>query len=162
MAKKGKQGKSRRRDGDAPPEIVETASRLHSAALHLMRRVSREDTSLGLSPARLSALSVLVFGGARTIGQLAAAERVTPPTMTRLVAALEAEGLVVRSGDPGDRRTSRIAATEQGERILRRGREQRVKVLADALGRLGDRERGTMAEAAELIEALLRDEPPHR
>src|SRR5919199_1393233 len=78
------------------------ADRLHSAAVHLLRLLRREDARSGLSAPRLSALSVLVFGGARTLGELAAAEQVRPPTMTRLVRALEAAGLVTREGDPAD------------------------------------------------------------
>ena len=62
----------------------ELAARIHAAALHLLRRLAQEDRATGVSPARLSALSVLVFGGPRTIGALAAAEGVTPPTMTRV------------------------------------------------------------------------------
>ena len=81
----------------------ELAARIHSAALHLLRRLAQEDRATGVSPARLSALSVLVFGGPRTIGALAAAEGVTPPTMTRLVAALVGDGLVERLEEPGDR-----------------------------------------------------------
>src|SRR6266568_386457 len=74
----------------------EAADRMHSAAIHLLRRVSRDDQSAGVSPARLSALSVLVFAGPQTISELAMMERVKVPTMSRLVAAMEAEALVRR------------------------------------------------------------------
>jgi hypothetical protein len=80
------------------------ADRLHSAAIHLLRRVRGQDEGSGLSPARLSALSVVVFGGPVTLGRLASAEQVTAPTMTRLVAALEADGLLSRKDDTVDRR----------------------------------------------------------
>ena len=80
---------------DAIPD-EELAARVHSAALHLLRRLAQEDRATGVSAPRLSALSVLVFGGPRTIGALAAIEGVTPPTMTRLVAAMTADGLSSR------------------------------------------------------------------
>src|SRR5919199_1876113 len=78
------------------------ADRLHSAAIHLLRRLRKVDEASGLSAPRLSALSVLVFAGPRTLGELAAAEQVRPPTMTRLVRALERSGLVTREHDPDD------------------------------------------------------------
>src|SRR5690349_775969 len=88
----------------APDSADELAPRLHSAVLHLLRRLAREDRASGQSPARLSALSVLVFGGPRAIGRLARDEGVSAPTTTRLVAGLEADGLVTRTTDPADRR----------------------------------------------------------
>src|SRR5437764_10472632 len=109
---------------------VEAADRFHSAAIHALRRVRWDDPETGLSAARLSALSVLVFGGARTLGELAAAEHVRPATMTRIVQALEEAGLVRRDADPDDGRVSRLRATAKGERVMWRGRERRVKQLA--------------------------------
>lgn len=141
--------------------LVETASRLHSAAIHLVRRVAREDQKLGLSPARLSALSVLVFGGPRTVGHLATAERVTAPTMTRLVAAMEAEGLVGRTAHATDRRVVLITATAKGEDILRRGREQRVRALASALETASAEELATIGRATDVVERVLTDRPDH-
>src|SRR5919202_4708009 len=115
---------------------VETADRFHSAAIHALRHVRRDDPETGLSAARLSALSVLVFGGPRTLGELAAAEHVRPATMTRIVQALEAEGLVRRESDPNDGRVTRLHATAKGERVLWQGRERRVANLAALLERL--------------------------
>src|ERR671934_2548255 len=92
-------------------DCVEAADRFHSAAIHALRHVAREDPASGLSAARLSALSVLVFGGAMTLGELAAAERVRPPTMTRIIRGLEDSGLVRRAADPGDGRVTRVRAT---------------------------------------------------
>ena len=97
---------------------VEVADRLHSAAIHLLRWLRREDEAAGLSPARLSALSVVVFGGPLPIGELARAEQVRPPTMTRLVQALERDGLVAREPDPADGRVTRVRATAEGARIV--------------------------------------------
>src|SRR5207253_1577300 len=91
-------------DDAAAAASDEVADRLHSAAIHLLRLVRREDTASGLTPARLSALSVLVFGGPRTVGELAAAEQVRSPTMSRLVAGMESDGLVERRPSTDDRR----------------------------------------------------------
>src|SRR5881392_804126 len=80
------------------------ADRLHSAALHLLRRLRRQDEAMGLTPARASALSIMVFGGPVTIGALARAEQVTAPTATRLVVGMERDGLLRREDDDQDGR----------------------------------------------------------
>src|SRR5437660_11561413 len=112
---------------------MDVADRLHSAAIHLLRQVRKQDVATREAPARLSALSVVVFGGPVTLGQLARAEQVKPPTMTKLVTGLEKEGLVRREIDPRDKRLVKIVATGKGERILREGRARRVKSLTDAV-----------------------------
>src|SRR5919109_3678349 len=117
----------------AEKSTLEAADRFHSAAIHALRHVRRDDPATGLSAARLSALSVLVFGGARTLGELAAAEHVRPATMTRIVQALEEEGLVRRRRDPRDGRVTRLRATAKGERVMWRGRERRGRNLAQPL-----------------------------
>ncbi len=133
----------------------ELAARIHSAALHLLRRLAQEDRATGVSPARLSALSVLVFGGPRTIGALAAAEGVTPPTMTRLVAGLVADGLVERLEEPGDRRVVRLQASPTGRATLLAGRDRRVATLGAMLGPLTPKERRRLDQAAAIIEEML-------
>jgi DNA-binding MarR family transcriptional regulator len=135
-----------------------TADRLHSAAIHLLRNVRASDVETGLSPARLSALSVLVFGGPRTISELAAAEQVRLPTMSRIVRGLEEDRLVRREDDPNDRRTARIHATARGRNLLLRGRARRVDNLAERLKALNRDELRTLAAAAELIERALSSE----
>jgi DNA-binding MarR family transcriptional regulator len=135
---------------------LDAADRFHSAAIHALRHVRRGDPESGLSAARLSALSVLVFGGPRTLGELAAAEQVRPPTMTRIVAALEEDGLVRREQDPHDGRIARVRATRKGERVMWQGRERRVARLAELLGRLSPKEVARVREAAELVERALR------
>src|ERR671937_2897402 len=107
-------------------ELSSTADRFHSAAIHALRHVAREDPATGLSAARLSALSVLVFGGPRTLGELAAAEQVRPPTMTNIVRGLEADGLVRRHADARDGRVVRLTATAKGRRVLQRARDRRI------------------------------------
>ena len=134
----------------------ETADAIHSASIHLLRRVGREDAASGVSPARLSALSVLVFGGPSTLTELAAAERVRVPTMSRLVAALEAEGLVRRRPHPNDARAAVLHATAKGRRILDRGRERRLSLLEHVLEHALDREVETIRRAAEIVERVLK------
>src|SRR3954449_10845649 len=137
----------------------QAADRFHSAAIHALRHVRREDPASGLSPARLSALSVLVFGGPRTLGELAAAEQVRPSTMSRIVQALEQDGHLPRDRDPQDGRVARLRATAKGERVMRRGRAKRVENLALLLDRLEPAEVERVREAAELVERALTQEP---
>src|SRR5688500_3850241 len=87
------------------------ANALHSAAMHLLRRMRKEDERAGGGPARLSVVSVLVFGGPMRLSDLARIEQVKPPTMTKLIAALEADGLVKRRADGTDARAYRVQAT---------------------------------------------------
>ncbi len=137
---------------------IEAADRFHSAAIHALRHVRREDPATGVPPAQLSALSVLVFGGPRTLGELAAAEQVRPPTMTRIVQGLEAGGLVRRVRDEDDGRVHRLHATPNGRRVMQRGRERRVENLATLLGRLSPDDVAHVREAAELVERALAEE----
>jgi DNA-binding MarR family transcriptional regulator len=141
---------------------AEVANRLHAAALHLLRRLRSEDTASGLSGPRLSALSVLVFGGPRSVGQLAEAEQVTAPTMSRLARALESAGLVRREADPEDGRRVLLHATDAGERLLLEGRQRRLEELVDMLGPLAEPEWETLARAAEILEGVLREEGSRR
>ena len=108
-----------------------------------------------MSPSRLSALSVLVFGGPRTIGALATIEGVTPPTMTRLVAGMVADGLVDRLPDDADRRIVRVAASDRGRALLLAGRDRRVATLAAMLEPLTPKERRRLEAASAIIERML-------
>src|SRR3984893_1476977 len=107
----------------------EVADRLHSAAIHLLRLARQQDVLARQGPARLSALSVLVFGGPMALGQLAAAEQVKPPTMSRIVTGLEESRLGERLTDAKDARRVRIRATRNGERLLHQGRRRRIEYL---------------------------------
>ena len=140
-----------------PPRGTDVAGRLHSAALHLLRRVALEDRALGVSPPRLSALSVLVFRGPLTIGALAAAEGVTPPTMTRLLAGMARDGLIERQAVAGDRRAVRVAATDAGRALLLEGRDRRVAALDRLLMTCSDADLATLKSATDILEALLRE-----
>ena len=141
--------------GSASDEAFELADRLHSVAIHLVRRVRRSDSATGLAGPRLSALSVLVFGGPMTISELAAAEQVRPPTMTRIVGALEGMGLVEREGDPQDRRVVRVRATPRGIEVLEEGRRRRIDVLARALDRVSAEDQATIARALDTLEVVV-------
>jgi DNA-binding MarR family transcriptional regulator len=133
----------------------ETARKLHSAALHLMRYVRTQDTALGVPPAQLSALSVIVFGGKKSLSDLAQAEQVRPPTMSRIVDALVQDGLVKREIDKRDRRSVVITATDKGERIMHEGRSRREKRLIELLGGLTRDEVDLLDQASETISKSL-------
>lgn len=136
-------------------ELLETADQLHSAAIHLLRRLRVRDRESGIGPAQLSALSVLVFGGPRSLGELADAEQVRPPTMSRIVSGLQRAGLVKREATEDGRRV-RLLATPQGSKILWEGRKRRIESLANALELLGETERGRLAELAGLLGQIVR------
>lgn len=138
------------------------ADRLHSAAIHLLRRVRKQDAATGEGPARLSALSVLVFGGPMTLGQLAAAEQVKPPTMSRIVTGLEESRLAERLTDSKDARRIRIRATPSGERLLHQGRRRRIEYLASHLDGLSRQDLATLDEAIKLLEGVLQDWPSEK
>jgi DNA-binding MarR family transcriptional regulator len=141
------------------PDPSSVADRLHSAAIHLLRRVRKQDASTGEGPARLSALSVLVFGGPMTLGQLAAAEQVKPPTMSRIVTGLQHSRLATRMTDSKDARRVMIRATSSGERLLHQGRQRRIEYLARHLDGLSRQELATLEEAIQLLEEVLRGWP---
>jgi DNA-binding MarR family transcriptional regulator len=139
--------------GDSAEERV--ADRLHSTAIHVLRRVARQDRLSGVGPARLSALSVVVYGGPLTLGALARAERVRSPTMTGIVQALEVDGLVRRTPGTADRRTVLIEATDRGRRLLDEARRRRVADLAALLRQLPRQELATVEAATTIVEAAL-------
>jgi DNA-binding MarR family transcriptional regulator len=142
------------------PQEEQIADRLHSAAIHVLRLVRREDETSGLTAPRLSALSVVVFAGPLTLGRLAAAEGVRPPTMTRLVDALEADGLVVRRNDPSDGRAIHIRATAKGTRLLMNARAQRVAALTARVAGLSADDQELLGRAAEVMERLATSASP--
>jgi len=148
--------KSARGRPSAADKTADLADRLHSAAIHLLRRLRREDDASGLPAPQLSAMSVIVFGGPMTLGALASAEQVRPPTITKLVALLEEQGLVERETDPADRRIVRVKATARGTRLLYEGRRRRVASLAESLAQLPAADRAALANAVPLLEKVAR------
>ncbi len=141
------------------PDPREVAEGLHAAAIHVLRRVRRVDEESGLTAARLSALSVLVFGGPTTVGRLARAEQVSAPTMSRLVRALESDGLVTREAHERDGRSVLVRTTDRGRALLERGRERRIAELAGLLDALGPGDLDTLASAAAIAERALARPP---
>jgi len=137
-------------------EVEAVADRLHSAALHLLRRLRSEDEALGVSSPRLSALSVVVAVGPIGIGALAAAEGVAAPTMSRLVDGLERDRLVARGPDPDDARGVLVRPTVKGRRLLGEGRARRIRTLSAALRQLSASDLAAIQRGAELIERVTR------
>jgi len=140
---------------EASQELLDTADKLHSAAIHLLRRLRVRDRESGIGPAQLSALSVLVFGGPRSLGELADAEQVKPPTMSRIVSGLERAGLLKRHATEDGRRV-RLVATAKGTKILWEGRLRRVESLANALSSLAETDRARLRQLAELLPEIVR------
>jgi DNA-binding MarR family transcriptional regulator len=136
-------------------DSTQIADQLHSLAIHLLRKLRREDDGSGLNAPRLSALSVIVFGGPLTLGDLAAAEQVRPPTMTRIVNALEEQRLVLKKQDTSDRRSTLLSATPAGKKILMAGRERRVRALAKQIAALSVQQRAALKEAAQILKDVV-------
>ena len=137
------------------PATIAAADRLHSAAIHLLRLVRQQDTASGVGPAQLSALSVLVFAGPKTLGDLAAAEQVKPPTMSRIVAGLQRSRLIEITRDPRDARRMQIRPTAKGTLLLQQGRQRRIEYLAAHLGSLTQDELTQVGKVADILEKLL-------
>ncbi|HLZ13290.1 MAG TPA: MarR family transcriptional regulator [Candidatus Acidoferrum sp.] len=133
---------------------METAEALHSAAIRLLRLVRTEDAQSGVGPAQLSALSVLVFRGELTLGELAALEQVRPPTMSRIVDGLVQRKLAQRVSAAADRRAVKLTATAQGRTLLLAGKARRVRALAKRMAAFTKDEIKTLEAAAELLGKL--------
>jgi DNA-binding MarR family transcriptional regulator len=144
---------------DAGP-TVELANRLNSAAIHLLRRIAQEDGADGVTGARLSALSVVVYGGPQSLGSLARRERVSTPTMSRIVDALVRDGLLGRVADEADRRSIRLTATPDGRLLMERGRARRIERLARELATLTTSELDVLERAVTALEDLETREAP--
>lgn len=134
--------------------LTEAARDLNSAAIHLLRGLRAADRVSGLTPARLSALSVLVFGGPCTLGELARTEDVAGPTMTRIVDGLVALGLARRDEHPESARQVLISATAGGEELMQRAARLRVDVIVAALRGLPTTDRRSVVAAAPALRAL--------
>lgn len=137
-------------------EPATVADALHSAAIHLLRQLRQEDERAGVTPARLSALSVLVFGGPMRLTDLARLEQVKPPTMTRIVAGLEALGLVRRRSVAEDARAIRLEATPRGTTVMQDGRRRRVARLTVSLATLPASDLRVISHAAAIMERISR------
>jgi DNA-binding MarR family transcriptional regulator len=136
--------------------VTEVADQLHSTAIYLLRRLRVRDRESGIGPAQLSALSVLVFGGPRSLGELADAEQVRPPTMSRIVAGLQRSRLVRRHATEDGRRV-RLEATPKGVSLMWESRKRRVESLAKALAALPENDREQLRGALKLLQRVVRD-----
>ena len=133
------------------------ADRLHSAAIHLLRRLRIQDLASGIGPAKLSALSVLVFAGRPlSLAELADSEQVKNPTMSRLISAMEEDGLVRITPSKEDARSIQIRPTNRGRTLLLAGKKRRVDSLANALGLCDKAEVDRLDEAIEVLRQVIR------
>jgi len=132
------------------------ADRLHSLAIHLLRRIKRGDDESGLSAPRLSALSVIIYRGPISLTELAKAEGVTAPTMTRLVQALVRAGLVDRNVNKTDNRRVLLRTTAAGRQTLDVARANRLAALEELLRRLDVEQASIVERAVSTLEPLFR------
>lgn len=131
----------------------ELAARLRLAVMRLARRL-RQQTADPITPSQISALATVEARGPLTLGDLAVLEHVQPPTMTRIVAVLEEDGLVVREVDVSDRRIARVGVTAEGRRLLERSRSRKTAYLAGRLKALAAEERDLVERTLPLIERM--------
>ena len=136
-------------------QTLDLADRLHSIAIHLLRTARQSDPQAGIAPAQLSALSVLVFKGALTLGELAEIEQVSPPSMSRTVDELERHELVRRARDKRDRRVVYAVATREGKRLLDQARERRLRLIARKLDSLNCEDRETLTQACIVLAPMV-------
>jgi DNA-binding MarR family transcriptional regulator len=139
-----------------PATTAEAAAALNTGAIHLLRALRRVDREAGLTPARLSALSVLVFGGPCTLGRLARIEDVAGPTMTRIVDGLVELGLARRDTHPDSARSVLISTTRRGEELMRAAAQRRVEAIVAGLSALPHRERALLERSATSLPTLAR------
>lgn len=132
-------------------QLHQTANLLHSASLRLLRRVRTVDAEMDLDGPRAALLSVLVFGGPQPVTKLAESEQVSAPAISKLVRTLEEQGLVERKAHAADRRVVLVGATPTGRRLLERGRAARVRIVADLLAGLSERDLASVRRSATLI-----------
>jgi DNA-binding MarR family transcriptional regulator len=135
-------------------DSLEVATALHRAAIRLLRAVRVADDETGISAPKLSALSVLTFGGPSSLSTLAKAEQVTAATMSKLVSDLEAEGLVAKRADREDKRGLRIEVTAKGRALMEEGRKRRLALLNKRLAKFTRDERALLADASEIMMRL--------
>lgn len=140
----------------ANPPAVQLPTRLRLAVMRLARRL-RQEADGDVTPSMLSALASVDRLGPVALGELAAVERVSAPTMTKIVGRLEEQGLVTRTTDAGDRRVVRVCLSDHGRAFLARNRRRKDAYLADRLAALTPDERATLEQALPLLERLMED-----
>lgn len=130
---------------------------LHATAIYLLRAARADDPETGMSPARLSALSVVIYAGPLSLSQLADQEQVSRSAMSQLVSQLESAGLVERYIDPEDGRRSLLEATAEGKRLLHKARRRRVKRIGAILERMSDGDRKSLGRGLSALATTLAD-----
>ena len=135
----------------AEPDI--DVARLRAAIMRLSRRLRKHDLA-DLTPTQLSALATVARDGPLKLGDLAAAERIAPSTLTRLVSALEERGYLARGPVPGDARASMVSVTEPGTLVLRRIKQETTALLTDSLLTLPPDQLAALAAALPALEHL--------
>jgi len=141
----------------SPATIEDIAARLRLSVTRTARRL-RQEAGTDLSPSMQSALATIERRGPLTPSELADAERIQRPTATRVVARLEAEGLVERTGDPTDRRVALLSITRPGSVLLRQLRKRKNAYLARRLRDLPAQDLVALERAADVLERMLEDE----
>ena len=131
------------------------ANQLHTLAVHLLRQARISDRESGLTPERLSLLSILAYAGPQTITDLAEQEMVSLPAITRIVNYLEELDYVQRDRDSEDGRVVLVSVTESGREILEEGRRRRVEHVADILSSMRRLELMVVSEATDLLDRII-------
>ena len=134
--------------------IEDIAAGLNSTAIHLIRRLKKQDSKLNVGPARLSALSVLVFGGPCSLAELAGYEQVTSATMSRIVSGLEENRLAIRKPSLDDARALKIEATGKGRQLMFKGQKARVNALVKELTLLGEKDLKCLQQAVQILKRV--------
>ena len=136
-----------------PVDAAEVAARLRLSATRLARRL-RQEAGTGLTPSQLSALASVHNHGPMTLGALAEREQVAPPSITKVVSKLEAEGLLQRAVDADDRRVSRVRTTAAGASLIDESRRRKTAWLSGRIGQLSDEERARLVDALDVLDHL--------
>ncbi|MBO8191913.1 MarR family transcriptional regulator [Streptomyces oryzae] len=136
------------------PLDKEAVNALRAAVMRLSRRLKHQRVDESLSPTEMSVLGTLARCGSATPSELARKEHVQPPSMTRIVAMLEAKGLVRLDAHPEDRRQKVVTQTEQAESMLAAAREKRNAWLTELVQELDEDEWATLRAAAPVLEKL--------
>jgi DNA-binding MarR family transcriptional regulator len=143
-------------------DLTRTANALHSFAIHLLRRAREADKQSGLSPERLSLLSVLTYAGPLSVTRLSKLESVSLPAISRIVSALEQRGLVKRTRSREDARKVIVNATNKGRRIMEKGRRRRLEIIADELSLLPRKDQQQLSRISDIVENLGKPRDPSK
>jgi len=135
-------------------ELMQTANALHSLSIHILRQARKADKKSGLSPERLSLLSVLTYAGPQSINRLSEIEAVSAPAISRIVSSLESLDLLKRVRNQDDARTVTVHATAKGRRLMETGRRRRLETIASELSQLNQRDLAGLSKISEILEKL--------